>query len=111
VAGVAARRPGIDPLLEQIGELVHQAREVLHDPVRLGRLLTRNHELLVGIGVSNDKLDRLVELALSCGALGAKLAGAGGGGVVLALVERPEPLLTVAQERGIESFGCAPWMG
>jgi mevalonate kinase len=111
VAAVTARRPAIDPLLDEIGELVHQAREALQDPVRLGKLLTRNHELLVGIGVSNDKLDHLVELALSHGALGAKLAGAGGGGVVLALVERPEPLLAAALERGIESFGCAPWTG
>jgi mevalonate kinase len=44
------------------------------------------HELLRSIGVSNESLDRLVVAASEAGAWGAKLSGAGGGGVVLALV-------------------------
>lgn len=110
VAGVASRRPGIDALLEEIGALVQAASAALQEPERLGPLLTRNHELLRGIGVSNDTLDGYVDLALRSGAYGAKLAGAGGGGVVLAIVgEAAERgLLAAASDRGIPAFSCAP---
>ena len=53
----------------------------------VGELLTQNHDLLVQLGVSTPKLDLLVDTALSNGALGAKLAGSGGGGVAFALVD------------------------
>jgi mevalonate kinase len=109
VAGVASRRPGIDPVLERIGALVVEARRVLDDPRALGPLLTENHRLLRQIGVSTPTLDDLVALALDHGALGAKLAGAGGGGVVLALTEDPAPILAAASDRGIHAFGCTPW--
>lgn len=109
VAAVTARRPDIDPVLDRIGALVGRARDALHDPAALGPLLTENHRLLREIGVSTPRLDALVELALGAGALGAKLAGAGGGGVVLALVDDPEPVLHAAARAGVDAFGCAPW--
>ncbi len=108
VAGVAARRPGIDAVLDRIGELVERARHVLDQPAALGELLTINHRLLADIGVSTSRLDELVQLALDHGAHGAKLAGAGGGGVVLALVDDPGPLLAAAQARGIRALTCSP---
>jgi mevalonate kinase len=52
----------------------------------LGPLLDENHALLQQIGVSSDDLDRLVVAARGAGALGAKLSGAGWGGVMIALV-------------------------
>jgi len=55
---------------------------------RLGSLLTMQHNLLKTIGVSNKLLDDAVETALKAGALGAKLTGAGGGGCVIAIVQR-----------------------
>lgn len=108
VAGVTARRPGIDPELERIGALVQEARAVLDDATALGPLLTENHRLLQAIGVSTPVLDDLVALALAHGAHGAKLAGAGGGGVVLALVDDPEPLVRAATARGVPALVCAP---
>jgi mevalonate kinase len=108
VAGVAARRPGIDAELQRIGDLVDQAVGVLHDAPALGELLTDNHRLLRAIGVSTPALDELVQLALDHGAHGAKLAGAGGGGVVLALVDDPAPLLRAAEARGVAALPCAP---
>jgi mevalonate kinase len=111
VAQVAARRPAIDPALEQIGALVTEARHQLHDPRALGALLTRNHELLRQIGVSTPVLDGLVQLALDAGAYGAKLAGAGGGGVVLALTEgSAHPIVDRARAAGFTAFECAPWL-
>jgi mevalonate kinase len=106
VAGVASRRPMVDGALSAIGSLVDNAAKSLDDPSMLGLVLTANHELLRAIGVSTPDLDALVQLALDEGAFGAKLAGAGGGGVVIALHERPEKLLAAARRRGIAAFVC-----
>ncbi len=111
VAGVAARRPGIDPQLQRIGDLVLEARDHLHDAASLGALLDENHALLRSIGVSTPALDELVALARRAGACGAKLAGAGGGGVVLAVCDDPEPVLAAARARGIPALAARPAPG
>jgi mevalonate kinase len=49
--------------------------------------MTLNHIQLRHMTVSNRELDILVDNALNAGALGAKLSGAGRGGVMLALVD------------------------
>ena len=48
--------------------------------------MTVNHQLLRQLGVSTAALNEMVDAALDAGALGAKLAGSGGGGVAFALV-------------------------
>ncbi|NJD09659.1 MAG: galactokinase, partial [Gemmatimonadetes bacterium] len=51
-----------------------------------GRLMTESHRSLSDdYQVSTPELDRLVELALEAGALGARLTGAGFGGCAIAL--------------------------
>ncbi len=77
-----------EALFDQVGTLVAQVREALGkgDIPALGQLLSQNHTLLQQIGVSSPQLDALVAAALAAGALGAKLSGAGWGGVMLALV-------------------------
>lgn len=111
VAGVRARRPGVDPALARIGALVDELQALLVEPeldlAAVGALLTEDHRLLAEIGVSTPALDALVALALKSGACGAKLAGAGGGGVVLALVEEAEPLLQAARGQGVSAFPVA----
>ena len=76
-------------LFNQIGDLVLSAKEsfIKGDFQLLGKTLTENHLLLREIGVSCDKLDSLVDSALSHGALGAKLSGGGQGGNMIALVD------------------------
>lgn len=85
-----------EALFDQVGALVTQARRALAqgDLAGLGPILNNNHELLRQIGVSSPELDGLVGAAQAAGALGAKLSGAGWGGVMLALVapERREPV-------------------
>lgn len=107
VAGVAARRPSIDPLLRRIGRLAGEARASLRDPQGLGELLDENQALLEQIGVSDDSVTRLVALARRAGAHGAKLSGAGGGGVVIALVTDPEPVLAAAGAAGVDAFATS----
>ena len=53
----------------------------------LGDMMTVNHGLLSAIQVSSPELDRMVQIAMNHGALGAKLTGAGGGGSIVALCD------------------------
>ena len=52
----------------------------------LGKLMTRNQEMLRRIGVSTERLDMLVGEAART-SYGAKITGAGGGGCIIALVD------------------------
>lgn len=84
----AAGRPGLyRPLFGAIGDLVREARVAIArgDLAALGEAMTLDHGLLRSLGVSTPELDRAVDLALSAGALGAKLTGGGGGGAIVAL--------------------------
>jgi len=65
------------------------------DEKTLGNLMNQNHVLLQEIGVSDKKIDGLVEKCLTKGAMGAKLTGAGGGGSIIALIPRNEDSLKI----------------
>ena len=77
-------------ILENIGLTVEQAQICISDGdhVRLGELMTENHQQLQRLNVSSPQLDRLVDSALAAGALGAKLSGGGLGGNMIALVKK-----------------------
>ncbi len=77
-----------EALFDAVGALVTQARAALAngEAALLGQLLDANQTLLERLGVSSPELERLVGAARGAGALGAKLSGAGWGGVMLALV-------------------------
>ncbi|NCC37092.1 MAG: mevalonate kinase, partial [Chloroflexia bacterium] len=81
-----------------IGQVVHRVRTALADGDQqlLGALFNENQALLEAIGVSSPALNHLVAAARQAGALGAKLSGAGWGGVMFALVT-PDQRSTVAQ--------------
>jgi len=72
----------------------------------LGRLLSFNHAVLSTVGVSNQALDSLVDLALSLGAYGAKLTGAGGGGSIVAVAGggKEKSIVSGLRARGFEAF-------
>ena len=106
---VAAQRPKVNPILNEIGQLVDEVASVLHDPLQVGPLVSENHRLLQALGVSTPELDHLVDLSVRQGALGAKLAGAGGGGVVFALMRTPEDaeaLCNSATQAGVVAWTC-----
>lgn len=81
--------PHYEALFDRVGSLVQEARAVLTmgDTEALGPLLNENQRLLEAMGVSSPELERLVGAARAAGALGAKLSGAGWGGVMLALTD------------------------
>jgi len=74
---------------KEIGEIVIKARTMLEKGTieSLGALMDQNQILLEDMGLSSLELQRLIRAARESGALGAKLSGAGMGGIMLALVE------------------------
>lgn len=89
------------------GDVVRSARIALAagDLELLGSLMNAAHGLLNALGVSTPTIDRMVRLARSAGAVGAKLTGAGGGGAVIALAPRgAEAVVSALAEEGFESF-------
>jgi hydroxymethylglutaryl-CoA reductase len=91
VAGVRERREQsvehFDYLFDEMDRLSRQGAELLQAAKweELGALMNICHGLLNAIGVSTPDLERMVALARQCGAVGAKITGAGGGGSIVAL--------------------------
>jgi len=72
-----------------LGSYTQETKDVLMsgDLLRLGELLNLAQIELKNLGVSDDPIDHLVNVAKDEGALGAKLTGAGRGGCIIALAE------------------------
>lgn len=89
-------------LLARLGEGALRAG----DWGELGQLINLNQLLLARIGVSCPELEALIEAALAAGALGAKLSGSGGGGIMIALVtdETAEAVARAIRAAGGEAF-------
>eukprot|EP00658_Telonema_sp_P-2_P062168 TRINITY_DN50834_c0_g1_i1.p1 TRINITY_DN50834_c0_g1~~TRINITY_DN50834_c0_g1_i1.p1 ORF type:complete len:375 (+),score=95.04 TRINITY_DN50834_c0_g1_i1:79-1125(+) len=93
VVGDVADRRQSDPAWynslerEYTGEVLPIAEKALKegDWGALGRAAGMNHRLLQQLGVSCPELDSLVDTALEAGALGAKMAGTGRGGLMFAV--------------------------
>lgn len=92
----------VDPIIEDIGMIVREAKERLEGGEDIGQLMNINHGLLEALGVSTDKLNELVYAARHSGAEGAKLTGAGGGGCMIAYA--PKKQMDVL--KAIEACGC-----
>lgn len=97
-----------DSLFGRCGRLARRARVALTagNLLELGALMTLNHVQLRRMTVSCRELDDLVDNALKAGALGAKLSGAGRGGIMLALVdsEKEETVREALEETGATSI-------
>ncbi len=80
--------------LEKIRDLTYEFYDCLtngNDISRVGRLLHKNWRLKKRLAhnISNNRLDALYQKALSAGAVGGKLLGAGGDGFLLFYAEGP----------------------
>lgn len=67
---------------------------------RLADLMTENHQIQRDLGGSGTSNEQLIAAALDGGALAAKLAGAGGGGTIIALTLQPERTRAALQAAG-----------
>jgi len=72
---------------ERITELARAGKKALlmGDWPQLGQLMNENHAIQRDLGGSGESNEKLIAAALAAGALGAKLAGAGQGGTIIAL--------------------------
>lgn len=86
----------------RIAHLARMGKRALlqHDWARLGQLMIENHEIQRDLGGSGPENDALIQAALDGGALGAKLAGAGGGGTIIALTHDPESVIKAITQTG-----------
>ena len=79
----------------------------LRELEEVGRLMSKNHQLLKEITVSNDVLDKMVEIARDAGALGSKVTGTGRGGNINALTPGIE--LQEKVYKALTDAGYAAW--
>ncbi|HSW31591.1 MAG TPA: hypothetical protein VLH75_19040 [Longimicrobiales bacterium] len=90
---LADQRSRISERLDQLGflrDLAYRGRDALGsgDPDAIGGLLHENWMLKKGLSerISDPEIDRMYEAARAAGALGGKIAGAGGGGFLVLYV-------------------------
>lgn len=91
--------------IAEIGQLTLEAVRPLTggDMVAVGELMERNQRLLSIIGVSSHDIEKLLD-AVRKYSYGAKLTGAGGGGSIIALTDRPDKVVQALELRGGKAF-------
>ena len=70
----------------------------------LAYLMNQNHEIQDSIADSGEQNNYMIKVAKENGALAAKLAGAGGGGTIIALSYEPERTKQALLEAGADRF-------
>lgn len=93
VAHAQRKNAVVRDALADIGRITRDAVPLLRakDFVGVGALMDKAHAALHMLGVNHPAVESLVQVARATpGTLGAKLTGAGGGGSMFALTERPE---------------------
>ena len=85
-------------LCKMESKLVEDVLELLkgNDIKKLGTKIRENQEYLETIGVSNDKLRKMIQIAQTR-SFGAKITGAGGGGCIYALTDESNLKQTIYQ--------------
>lgn len=99
---------------ERIADLARLGKKalVLQDWEELGRLMNENHAIQRDLGGSGESNEILINAALENGAYGAKLAGAGQGGTIIALTKDPDRMTQALLQAGAERvFGLGPSEG
>jgi galactokinase/mevalonate kinase-like predicted kinase len=78
---------------EGIAEIARKGKKAIlqEDWPLLGQLMNENHAIQRDLGGSGESNERLIAAALGAGAPGAKLAGAGDGGTIIALWPGDDP--------------------
>lgn len=100
VKKILDRHSGKILLINQLGEFTKQAKEYLENnqPIELGQLMTKAHEILDQLTVSNPTLNKLVKVSLENNSLGAKLTGGGRGGAMISLCPTREAAENISKK-------------
>lgn len=90
----------------EIGGLARRGKRALLacDWDTLASLMNRNHAIVRDLGGSGEANETLIAAALAGGASGAKLAGAGGGGTILALTHDRDRTVAALEAAGAEAI-------
>jgi len=98
--------PAVVDGYSEIGRLARRGKRALLscDWDTLANLMNRNHALVRDLGGSGDANEAMIAAALASGATGAKLAGAGGGGTILALTHDPEQTVAALRAAGADAI-------
>jgi mevalonate kinase len=98
-----------EKIFSKYEKLARTAKDALlrGDISTIGNLMNQNHKLLQDITVSGEINDKLVEISLQNGAVGAKMTGTGRGGLIIALAENEEMKDKIA--KAIEEQGYDAW--
>ncbi len=103
-----AGEAGVREAYRRVAAIGREGRRALEagDWKGLGALMNENHAIQRDLGGSGEANERLVAAALEAGAPGAKLAGAGGGGTVVALWTDADaaPLQAALRAAGAAAF-------
>ncbi len=96
--------PLVQETYSRIAQLARRGKRALieHNWALLGEMMNENHALVSRLGGSGEANDRLIAAAREAGAWGAKLAGAGGGGTIIALTDDVERVGTALVKAGAE---------
>jgi mevalonate kinase len=101
-------RPARMHHFRDMGWLVRQATDALQsgDTTTLGHLMNLHQLIQEKMRTSVPEAERLIMAALEAGALGAKISGSGGGGIVIALVtpEAKDAVATAINEAGGRAY-------
>lgn len=95
---------GVREVMRKLGSIARQSkRHVLeNDWSSVGKYMNQAHKQIVSVGGSGVVNDTLISRAMAFGARGAKLAGAGKGGTIIALHDDPVTLVDDFLESGVE---------
>lgn len=108
VRNAAAKNVLVRDTLAEMGQIARDAVPLLRadDRVGLGLLMDRAHACMHTIGVNHPAVQHLVDAVRAVpGTYGAKITGAGGGGSMVALTDKPE-----RARQAIEDAGGTPYV-
>lgn len=92
--------------LDEIEKIVLKAKQELSkeniDLKKIGELMNNNQKILKKIGVSSDRIDKLLDAATKNGAYGGKISGAGVGDCIIVLAPQEKRRET---EKSLEKSG------
>lgn len=91
---------------EEITEIAREGKKALinKDWKELAYLMNKNHEIQDSLADSGQQNRYMIKVAKENGALAAKLAGAGGGGTIIALTFEPERVKKALIAAGADEF-------